>query len=197
MTQTPSGPPAADILTGGFADAAVQSSRAFRAALEAFSRPGEIRVLTGAQPPAPLSIAAGGVVLTLCDPTTPVHLAGDHDCADLRDWITFHTGAPLVTADRARFAIGTWGALTPVTRFAIGQPDYPDRAATLIVELPALTATGARLTGPGIADQAHLSLPETAAFAANRALFPLGFDCFLTCDSRVAGLPRSTFVGDF
>ncbi len=197
MTQTPTAPQTPDILMGGFADAAVQSSRAFRAALDAFSRPGQIRTLTGAQPPAPLSVAAGVLVLTLCDPTTPVHLAGAHDCADLRDWITFHTGAPLVGADRASFAIGTWDALTPVTRFAVGLPDYPDRAATLIVEMPELTATGARLTGPGIADRANLSLPETAAFAANRALFPLGFDCFLTCDSRVAGLPRSTVVGGF
>ena len=28
----------------------------------------------------------------------------------------------------------------------------------------------------------------------DRALFPLGFDCFFTCDNRVAGLPRSTIV---
>lgn len=197
MTPTPSGSPATDILMGGFADAAVQSSRAFRAALDAFSRPGEIRTLTGAIPPAPMSIAAAVLVLTLCDPTMPVHLAGAHDCAGLRDWITFHCGSPLVAAHSASFAIGTWDALCPVTRFAIGQPDYPDRAATLIVELHDLTATGARLSGPGIADQARLSPPETAAFAANRALFPLGFDCFLTFGSRVAGLPRSTHVEDF
>ena len=28
------------------------------------------------------------------------------------------------------------------------------------------------------------------------ALFPLGFDAFLTCGTRVAGLPRSTRVED-
>ncbi|MFN7596068.1 MAG: phosphonate C-P lyase system protein PhnH, partial [Cereibacter sp.] len=33
-------------------------------------------------------------------------------------------------------------------------------------------------------------------FRANHALFPLGFDAFLTCGSRVAGLPRSTRVED-
>lgn len=181
-------------LIGGFADAPLQSSRAFRAVLEALSQPGEIRDLTGAEPPAPLSVAAGVVLLTLCDATTPLHLAGRFDCADLRDWVTFHTGAPLVAADAASFALGEWADLQPLDRFAIGLPDYPDRAATLIVEMPALTTTGARLTGPGIADVAHLSLPEVAAFQANRALFPLGFDCIFTAGAQVAGLPRSTRV---
>lgn len=185
----------ADALLGGFSDASIQSANAFRAALDAMARPGQIRRLTGATPPAPLSAAAGVLILTLCDGTTPVHLAGDHDCPALRDWITFHCGAPLVGAAAASLAIGTWAALHPVGRFAIGLPDYPDRAATLIVEMQALCDTGARLTGPGIEKVAHLSLPETAAFIANRAQFPLGFDCFFTADDRVAALPRSTIVG--
>jgi alpha-D-ribose 1-methylphosphonate 5-triphosphate synthase subunit PhnH len=83
-----------------------------------------------------------------------------------------------------------------VARFAIGQPDYPDRAATLIVEMPALSSEGPRLRGPGIDGVATLSLPESAAFIANRGLFPLGFDCFLTAGASVAGLPRSTRVED-
>ena len=183
-----------DALLGGFADAPVQSAHAFRASLEALARPGTLHDLTGAIPPAPMSMAAGVLVLTLCDGTTPVHLVGAHDCAAVRDWITFHTGAPLVAAKAAVFAIGSWDALQPVDRFAIGQPDYPDRSATLIVEMAELSAEGPRLTGPGIKTAAHLSLPETAAFAANRALFPLGFDCFFTAGPQVAGLPRSTKV---
>ena len=183
-----------DALLGGFTETPLQSAQAFRAALEALSRPGQIETVTGATPPAPLSVAAGVLVLTLCDPTTPVHLAGAHDCAALRDWITFHCGAPLVSAEQATFAVGTWHALHPVTRFAIGQPDYPDRSATLIVEMADLQQSGARLTGPGIAGFTLLSLPELAAFQANRALFPLGFDCFFTSGTRAASLPRSTFV---
>lgn len=183
-----------DALTGGFSDAPVQSAHAFRASLEAMARPGSLYTLTGAIPPAPLSVAAGVLVLTLCDGTTPVHLAGAHDCAPLRDWITFHTGAPLVGAAQATFAIGIWDALHPVTRFAIGQPHYPDRSATLLVECAELSPSGPRLHGPGINGTAHLSLPETAAFIANRAHFPLGFDCFFTAGAHVAGLPRSTCV---
>ncbi len=187
-------PLSADALSGGFVDAPTQSARAFRAVLEAMARPGTIHTVAGATPPAPLSVAAGVALLTLTDPTTPLHLAGAADCQPVRDWVAFHIGAPLVSAEDAAFALGTWDALQPVTRFKIGQPDYPDRSATLIVEVDRLTNHGPALTGPGIALATWLSLPETAAFHANRALFPLGFDCLFTCGNRLAGLPRSTKV---
>ncbi|MFN5827185.1 MAG: phosphonate C-P lyase system protein PhnH, partial [Rhodobacterales bacterium] len=60
-----------------------------------------------------------------------------------------------------------------------------------------LEAEGPFLAGPGIRDRARLTLPDPEAFRANHALFPLGFDAFLTCGNRVAGLPRSTRVEDF
>jgi alpha-D-ribose 1-methylphosphonate 5-triphosphate synthase subunit PhnH len=185
-----------DALTGGFADAPVQSANGFRAILHALSRPGEIVAVTGAQPPAPLSKAAGVAALVLLDGTTPVHLAGAHDCPSVRDWITFQTGAPLVAAEGAMFAIGSWEALLPVTRFSIGTSEYPDRAATLIVEMDRLSNDGPVLRGPGIETTASLSLPETRAFNRNRQMFPLGFDTLLTSGHRLAGLPRSTIVED-
>lgn len=184
----------AQLLSRGFTEAPLQSARAFRDILEAMARPGTIRNVAGAAPPAPLSVAAGVALLTLADSTTPLHLADRADCAPVRDWIAFHIGAPLCAPEEAEFAIGTWEALQPVTRFRIGQPDYPDRSATLIVEVERLANHGPALTGPGIATATWLSLPETAAFHANRALFPLGFDCLFTCANRIAGLPRSTRV---
>jgi len=123
-----------------------------------------------------------------------LHLGASYDLPLVRDWVTFHAGAPLVAAGAAQFAVGTWADLMPVDRFATGLPDYPDRAATLIVELTSLSNQGVRLTGPGIATSAQLNLPETAAFRANRALFPQGFDTYLTCGGQLAGLPRSTIV---
>lgn len=196
MTISPQSPMglAPEALFGGFAEAPVQSARAFRALLEAMARPGTIWQVEGAAPPAPLSVAAGVAILTLCDGTTPLFLAGAADCPAVRDWVTFHAGAPLCAAKDAMFAVGTWADLLPVDQFRIGDPDYPDRAATLIVEMPALAPTGPRLTGPGIREAVHLSLPETAAFRANRALFPLGFDTLLCSGDQIAGLPRSTHV---
>ena len=183
-----------DALEGGFAEGPVQSARAFREILEAMARPGTIRRVQGARPPEPLSKAAGTALLVLTDPTTRLHLAGRTDCASVRDWVAFHIGAPLTTAEDADFAVGTWDALQPVTRFRIGQPDYPDRSATLIVECDRLVNHGPALTGPGIETATWLNLPETAAFRANRALFPLGFDTLFTAGDRIAGLPRSTRV---
>ncbi len=177
-------------LTGGFTNAPHQSAYAFRAALNALSRPGMIETLSGATPPAPMSVAAGVLILTLCDRTTSLHLAGAYDCAAVREWVTFHTGARLVGTRTAGFALGQWQDLA-LDEFAIGTAEYPDRATTLIVEMSSLTATGARLTGPGIEVSARLSLP--AGFR-NRADFPLGLDCFFTCGDRIAALPRSTKI---
>ncbi|PWR04458.1 phosphonate C-P lyase system protein PhnH [Meridianimarinicoccus roseus] len=183
-----------DALSGGFADAPVQAAHAFRAAMTAMAQPGRIRQVAGAAPPAPLSAAAGTLVLALCDADTPVHLTGVHDTPMLRDWITFHTGAPLCAAGACSFAIGVWDALRPLDRFACGTSDYPDRGATLIVETDRLEPAGATLQGPGIARQAALSLPETDVFRRNAARFPLGLDFFFTCGDRLAALPRSTKV---
>ncbi|MEM8631464.1 MAG: phosphonate C-P lyase system protein PhnH [Pseudomonadota bacterium] len=181
-------------LSGGFQTPAIDASHAFRAALQAMSRPGRIEEVAGVAPPAPLSSAAGALVLTLCDRETSLYLAPSHDTSALRDWITFQTGAPFAPAEEAQFALGTWAALQPVSAFAVGTPEYPDRSATLIVEMAALSASGPMLSGPGIRDSATLSLPETAAFQANAAQFPLGFDCYFTAGTQLAGLPRSTRV---
>ena len=92
-----------------------------------------------------------------------------------------------------RLAPGT--ALQPVSRFRIGQPDYPDRSATLIVEMDRLANHGPAPDRPGDRDGNLAALPETAAFRANRALFPLGFDMLSSPrGDRIAGLPRSTRV---
>ncbi|MBY6151600.1 phosphonate C-P lyase system protein PhnH [Vannielia litorea] len=180
-------------LEGGFADVPVEASRAFRAVLEAMARPGRIEAVTGAQAPG-LSVAASVVALTLIDGTTPVFLAEDVDSPALRQWLAFHTGAPVVERSAAMFALGGWAALGPLGAFAQGTPEYPDRSATLIVEVDRLENAGAKLTGPGIEREARLNLPEVEAFAANRAQFPLGVDFIFCAGDRLAGLPRSTRV---
>ena len=48
----------------------------FRAAMRAMARPGTIEMLGAARPPAPVSAAAGTLLLTLCDHDTGLHLAG-------------------------------------------------------------------------------------------------------------------------
>ncbi|GIT90652.1 carbon-phosphorus lyase subunit PhnH [Jannaschia pagri] len=184
----------AQVLSGGFSAPAIQSAQAFRGIMEAMARPGTIHTVTGSTPPAPLSAAAGAVLLTLCDADTPVHLAGARDCAEVRAWLAFHTGAPVTDPSSCMFAVGTWEALGPLTAFPVGSSEYPDRSTTLIVETPDLQPQGATLTGPGIKDRASLSVPDVGALQANHALFPLGLDFIFTSGDRLAALPRSTEV---
>lgn len=181
-------------LAGAFANPAVDAAHAFRSAMNAMAKPGQVFSLKGATPPAPMSAAAGCLLLTLCDAETPLYLAGELDSQVIRDWITFHTSAPIVAAKQAVFALGTWDDLAPITQFAIGTSEYPDRSATLIVESAALSTNGATLRGPGIKDTASLSLPEVRTFQQNAALFPLGLDFYFTSGTQVAALPRTTKV---
>ena len=94
----------AQALSGGFDNTPFQSAIAFRTIMNVMARPGKIETLIGAAPNNELSVAAGVLLLTLCDPETPVYLAGKHDCAAVRDWLRFHTGAPLRAAALKRRA---------------------------------------------------------------------------------------------
>ncbi|WP_208350286.1 phosphonate C-P lyase system protein PhnH [Pseudaestuariivita rosea] len=184
-----------DVLDGGFSNPPIDAAHVFRGVMNAMARPGKIETIQGVvAPPAPLSPAAGAALLTLCDPDTPIHLAGSFDTTDLRTWISFHTGAPFAGPNDCVFALGHWDDLGPLSSYPIGTPAYPDRSATLIVETDNLTNDGQRLTGPGIKGAANLKLPETTAFQKNHAQFPLGLDFIFTCGDRLAALPRSTEV---
>jgi alpha-D-ribose 1-methylphosphonate 5-triphosphate synthase subunit PhnH len=116
------------------------------------------------------------------------------DTDDVRNWITFHTGAPIVPPTEAHFATGTWDEMQPLSQFRQGVPQYPDRSATLIVECDDLKNEGAMISGPGIQETRSLSLPETDAFQQNAAQFPLGVDFLFCAGTRIAGLPRTTQV---
>ncbi len=183
-----------ETLRGGFSNPALQSAAVFRGVMEAMARPGMLQSVQGAMPPAPLSEAAGAVLLTLCDRETPLHLAQGFDTPDLRSWIAFHTGAPIVGPSHCQFALGYWDNLMPLSNYQVGTSEYPDRSATLIVEMPDLTQSGATLKGPGIKSKASLSLPCITPFQENAAQFPLGVDFIFTCGETLAALPRTTEI---
>lgn len=60
----------ATALEGGFMSPVREAADAFRQIMTVMTRPGDIVDITGVMPPAPLSVAAGAVILTLCDPDT-------------------------------------------------------------------------------------------------------------------------------
>ncbi|MEO0683166.1 MAG: phosphonate C-P lyase system protein PhnH [Pseudomonadota bacterium] len=190
-----------DALGGGYADPPRDAARAFRAILDAMARPGVVTRTTGAAPPAPFGAAMGAAALTLADPDAPVWLAEDWAGAELRGWIGFHCGAPILAdPGAAMFAFGPAGALAPADRFALGTPENPHLSATLICGVSGFEGPGLRLSGPGVDGAAHLPLSDgdraavLALLAPQRGLFPLGRDLILCADDRIAAIPRSTRV---
>ena len=186
-------------MTPGFADAARDAQRAFRAILTAMSRPGRLVDVALPEAPAGLSPAAAATLLTLCDSETPIWL--DSASAGAAPWLRFHCGAAVVTETiAARFAYcRDPGMLPPLDSFAFGTDDYPDRSTTLLIETALGGAPTVRLTGPGIEREARLGLRGLSdAFWEEREdlvpLFPRGIDLILTAGSRLAALPRTTRV---
>lgn len=185
----------------GFADPVTDSQVVFRAVLTAMSEPGRIVTLERLpHPPAGLSPAAAAVLLALADFETPLWLAARDDAAAA--YLRFETGAPLIADPRhAAFAyVARSVPLPPFDTFAQGQPEYPDRSTTLVVDIAGLSdERGFTLSGPGIAATARLSatpLPSDfpRRMAENRARFPLGLDLVLSAGDRIACLPRSVTI---
>lgn len=187
------------VLTPGFADPVLDGQAAFRAVLEAMSRPGRIVVAgTALRPPAPMGQAAAAVLLTLADADTPV--AQDAG-ADAEAWLRFHCGAPLVSPGAASFVLAT-GAMPALASLAQGTEEEPQGGATLVLQVAALVpGAGWRLTGPGIETEHRLRVdgaPEgfVASWAANRAGLPCGVDLVLCAGDRLAALPRTVMIAE-
>jgi alpha-D-ribose 1-methylphosphonate 5-triphosphate synthase subunit PhnH len=183
-------------LSPGFADPVMDAQACFRSVLDAMARPGRLHSVQDVSAPPPLCNAAGAVLLTLADHETPIWL--DEDIATTREWIAFHTGAPIVTAARAIFAVSS--SLPGLTEFPLGTDEMPETSATLILQVKSLTA-GRRfaLTGPGLREPAALRVDGLPAdFAAiwqrNHTLFPRGIDLILCAGNHLTALPRSVSV---
>lgn len=205
----------------GFADPVHDAQNCFRAVLEAMSRPGKTVSLTAlpsvtylnATMPAACLAGMTAIALTLCDADTPVWLDDRLDTPAMRQHLRFHCGCPVVgDPGRASFAfIGDAGKMPKFERFSSGDPEYPDRSATLVlaVDFTASAQDYHRLFGPGISPAQN---PQGALFgpaglpawfwddrAVNRTAYPLGVDVIFVDmnraegdSARIAGLPRTT-----
>lgn len=190
----------------GFADPVFDGQRCFRAVMNAMAHPAQILPVDGvAEAPAPLSPVAAAVAITLFDQDTPVWLDPPlAESPDVCGWLTFHTGAPVVTVPAdAIFAVAANVVRAPaVSAFAQGSDRYPDRSTTLVLQVDTLDRSGPCLSGPGIPGSARLGFDPAPAnfwsdFIGNRALFPRGVDVVLAGSRWLAALPRSIKVEDF
>ena len=174
----------------------MEAQRAFRTLLAAMAQPAQPAPIDAGETAAGLHPTTATLIATLADVDTPLWI-GNAEPA-LREWIAFRTGAPLVEhLPDAAFAIvrraSEWPALA---NLAQGTPEYPDRSATLIVEVDDFAGESRTFDGPGFERPRQLQISHWPAgfdevWRANNDGYPLGVDVILVSPTHVAGLPRS------
>ena len=189
-----------DALSGGFESPVFGTQAIFRAVMNAMAQPGMIGSCSmDPQAPTPFSKAQGAIALTLCDHDTAVWLSPRLAASAVKGWMAFHTGADVAPSmSAARFVFFDQADAVPdFCGFAAGSQDYPDRSATLVLDLPSL-ASGQELVarGPGIKGERTIApqgLPSDflKRWATNHNLFPRGLDLILCCGTDIMCLPRS------
>jgi alpha-D-ribose 1-methylphosphonate 5-triphosphate synthase subunit PhnH len=191
-------------LAPGFHDPQLDAQRVFRQLLQAMARPGQIVPIDRLpEAPKPLSGGAAALALTLFDLDTPIWL-DEALRASAGDYLAFHTGAPVkAEIGEAAFVLVADGLQLPdLSKIALGDAEYPERAATVIVQVEKLRVeTDYRLRGPGILGHVDISVDGLAlefwsALRANQKRFPLGFDTMLVAGDTVLGLPRTVVVDE-
>ena len=182
----------------GFADPVIGAQSAFRAILEAMSRPGTIQ-MAGAEltPPAPLGQSAAAVLLTLVDADTALHLG--EGCGAAAEWIAFHCGAP-VTPDIAAAEFALALDMPKLASLDHGTDDAPEHSGTIILQVADLNAgTTYQIAGPGLKAPTTMrvsGLPDdfVAQWSVNHGLYPRGVDLILCAGSQLIALPRSLAI---
>ncbi|MBE9139935.1 phosphonate C-P lyase system protein PhnH [Nodosilinea sp. LEGE 07088] len=185
----------------GFRDPVHQAQHTFRVLLDCLAHPGTLGAIeVDLEAPEELALACAATCLTLLDLETLVWLQPSLS-ETARRWLQFHTGCRL-TADpqRAKFALVVEAATCPpLASFALGTPDYPEDATTVLLQLPSLTAgESVSLRGPGIRDRQVISpaLPQGfwPQWQGNQRHYPLGVDVFCLASTQVMALPRSSIM---
>jgi alpha-D-ribose 1-methylphosphonate 5-triphosphate synthase subunit PhnH len=183
----------------GFVDPVAEAQACFRSVLNAMSCPGRIVAMAHSIAAPPLDPATAAVLLTLVDADVSLWL--DEALSPSWDWLAFHAGVVVAsTLGQAAFLCVT--ALPRLTDVFAGTDAAPETAATVILQVPALTH-GPRLTlyGPGLEAPTVIApqgLPAdfVSQWEGNHRLFPRGVDLLLCAGGAFLALPRSVRIGE-
>lgn len=186
----------------GFADPVFESQAAFRGCLSALATPGTVVSLGAGLDELPgLHPAAGALLLALLDQDTRLWLSPGVGSSRIASSLKFHTGCSLAASPgEADFALVAGAEeLPPLESFSAGTQEYPERSATIVLEVPAILESGWRLSGPGIRGETRLCIPSLGDgfvrhWERNRARFPRGVDLYVSSGERLCGLPRTTHI---
>ena len=181
----------------------LSSAQDFRLLMEAMARPGKVVELAPSKVTTKLFNQASRLcALALCDHEVSIWLDAGLAQPQVIEFLNFHTGSNIVqdlaTADFVFFS--AMPSLEELNSLQIGTPQYPDRSATVILEMANISAgDGYVLSGPGIQDKHYIDVDGLSQefiqwWPENRARFPLGIDVYLTSDSALVGLPRTTTI---
>ena len=192
----------ANLAAAALTDPVLGAQSIFRGVLDAMAHPGSIVALDDMPPKIDrLAEATNGILLTLADATTPVWLAPALATDDTVAQLRFQCGGPPVGQPaKASFAVIDYERGLGLDRFDGGTPEYPDRSATVIVQVTGFGGkVQATLRGPGIdGSQAFfvddMTMRDWRAVQANHERFPLGVDLIFVAGNRIAAIPRSTQV---
>lgn len=191
-------------LLPGFADPVHHAQQAFRCLLDAMSRPGSLQSLPfELSAPAGLQPALTALLLALADRDTPLWLPPELRSDAAGEHLRFHAGCPLVAEmGKAQFLmLQNLNALPTLDALRLGDAAYPDRSATLFIEVDALQVGEGtlRLRGPGIQGETRIEVAGWSASSQafvqdNRRRFPLGVDLVLCAGRQLLALPRTTLI---
>ncbi|WP_035477530.1 phosphonate C-P lyase system protein PhnH [Aliagarivorans taiwanensis] len=194
MTQT--------CITEGMRDVVHHSQACFRQVLTALSEPGSRHTLGRHAGFGDMSAAASEVVLSLCDGNTPLWLSPRlASQAEIGANLHFHCGVNLVDETHAAsfVVIGRGDHGDYVAKdFALGSEEYPDRSATVIIEVDQLDrGLSLAISGPGISGHKQICLGDLDPAwlnALREGRFPLGLDLLFVAGDQLLALPRTTVV---
>ena len=158
----------------------------FRKLMRAFSYPGRIETLEGANAPTQALATLVDSEVTLADPN------------NLIDALTRQRlQTRMAATERAHFIVAD-GGVPPVFEPSLGTLESPEQGATILLQVTALGEGSAwQLVGPGIAASQSLAIAglDPAWIERRRCWnegFPLGVDLILIDRSRVVALSRTT-----
>ena len=190
-------------LLPGFDHAAFDSNAVFRVLLDAMSRPGRIYDLpVSIATPDGLNASATATLLAMADMDTTIWLSPSSATKAANDHLKFHSGCPISEdVAQADFAVARIDDdLSFITRLSMGNAEYPDQSATLILMVDEISnAPAMKLTGPGIKDSHDLAIKNLpASFHAwrteNHHMFPCGVDVIFASPTQISALSRTTRI---
>lgn len=179
-----------------------EAQQIFRLLMDAMAKPGLVVEVPSDVQFGEVSAAVTQLLLTLSDNSTPCFLSqrylnDDHFVENFR----FHCAAPITqTRELADFALISGEEATTFCGFAMGEGSYPDKSASIIIEVDSLeSGIECLLTGPGIQTSSSANIKGLSdellmALISGRGTFPQGVDLYLSSGHQIMAIPRTTRI---